>query len=91
MQTATGKVLVLIHGLCMNDLQWHSHADDGTPVDHGSVLAATLATRRSMCATTRPHTSQNGRQLSQAMEQLVKHWPVPVDEITVLATAWVVW
>lgn len=86
MPKATGKVLVLIHGLCMNDLQWHAHADDGTPVDHASVLAAALGyTPVFVRYNTGLHTSQNGKLLSKELEQLVKHWPVPLTEITVLA------
>ena len=48
MPQTTGKVLLLIHGLCMNDLQWKNQRsgtsqDDKTQVlDHGSALAATL-------------------------------------------------
>ncbi|MDE2417498.1 MAG: alpha/beta hydrolase [Burkholderiales bacterium] len=86
MPGATGKVLVLIHGLCMNDLQWHSHAEDGTPVDHGSVLAAALGyTPVYVRYNTGLHTSENGHLFSQQLEQLVAHWPVPVSEITVVA------
>lgn len=86
MPKATGKVLVLIHGLCMNDLQWHSHTDDGTPIDHGSVLASTLGyTPVYVRYNTGLHTSQNGRLLSHELAQLVKHWPVLVEEITVVA------
>jgi hypothetical protein len=35
--TPNGKMLLLIHGLCMNDLQWHTQN-----ADHGAALAATL-------------------------------------------------
>ena len=41
MPQANGKILVLIHGLCMNDLQWQTK-HDGLPVNHGTALARTL-------------------------------------------------
>jgi pimeloyl-ACP methyl ester carboxylesterase len=31
------------------------------------------------------HTSQNGHELSAQLEQLLLHWPTPVDELTVVA------
>ena len=34
----TGKVLLLIHGLCMNEAGWHVEAD-GQVTDHGQALA----------------------------------------------------
>ena len=41
MPQATGKVLLLLHGLCMNDLQWHTQQNEKV-VDHGATLAAQL-------------------------------------------------
>ena len=82
---ATGKVLLLIHGLCMNDLQWHTQ-QNGQVVDHGATLAATLGyTPVYLRYNTGLHTSQNGHELSNQLEQLLTHWPTPIKEITVLA------
>jgi pimeloyl-ACP methyl ester carboxylesterase len=85
MPDATGKVLLLIHGLCMNDLQWHTqHA--GQVVDHGEALAAALAyTPVYLRYNSGLHTSQNGHALSAVLEQLVTHWPVALEEINVVA------
>lgn len=81
---AGGKVLILIHGLCMNELQWHAEAD-GAAVDHGQMLADTLGyTPVYVRYNTGLHTSQNGHALAAELEQLLLHWPVPVEEITVL-------
>jgi hypothetical protein len=44
---ATPRLLVMLHGLCMNDLQWQRAGHD-----HGEALARELATRRSICTTT---------------------------------------
>ena len=81
----TGKVLLLIHGLCMNDLQWRTQ-HDGHAVDHGEVLAAALGfTPVYLRYNTGLHTSQNGRELSAQLEQLAAHWPRPIQEITIVA------
>ena len=44
MPAATGKVLMLIHGLCMNDLQWRTQPGDNPAkvADHASALAVQL-------------------------------------------------
>ena len=78
---ATGKVLVLVHGLCMNDLQWRR---DGH--DHGAFLAQALGyTPVYLRYNTGQHTSTNGAELSALLESLVASWPVPVTELSVLA------
>jgi hypothetical protein len=84
---ATGKILLLIHGLCMNDLQWRvAPREDGKPVaDHGATLAAERGyTPIYLRYNTGLHTSQNGQELALLLEQLLAHWPVPVQELTVL-------
>lgn len=82
---ATGKVLVLLHGLCMNDLQWGS--GEGTALhDHGQKLAQSLGyTPVYLHYNTGLHTSTNGQQLALLLEQLVQAWPQPVKEVTLLA------
>jgi hypothetical protein len=83
----TGKVLLLIHGLCMSDLQWHSQADsaDSAVADHGAALATSLGyTPIYLRYNTGLHTSQNGHQLAALLEQLIAHWPVPVEDLTVV-------
>jgi pimeloyl-ACP methyl ester carboxylesterase len=85
MPEATGKVLLLIHGLCMNDLQWHTQ-HEVQAVDHGAALASALGyTPVYLRYNTGLHTSQNGHALSAALEQLVTHWPVALEEITIVA------
>ena len=81
----SGKVLLLVHGLCMNDLQWQ--AGPGTEqVDFGAALAARLGyTPVYLRYNTGQHTSDNGLALALQLEQLARHWPVPLQEITVLA------
>ncbi|MEA3335680.1 MAG: alpha/beta hydrolase [Chloroflexota bacterium] len=85
MPEATGKVLLLIHGLCMNDLQWHAQ-HNGHVVDHGEALDAALGyTPVYLRYNSGLHTSQNGHELSNQLEQLVTHWPTPIEELSVVA------
>lgn len=85
MPDATSKVLVLVHGLCMNDLQWRAEHDGGT-VDHGEALAAALGyTPIYLRYNSGLHVSQNGNELAAELEHLTAHWPVPIEEISVVA------
>ena len=85
---ATGKILLLIHGLCMNDRQWgeQNARPSGRQVDHAQTLAAALDyTPVYLRYNSGQHISQNGRELAGLLQQLVAHWPVPLETITVLA------
>lgn len=87
MPDATGKLLLLIHGLCMNDLQWTpGEPDDGEAVaDISKTLTVELGyTPVYLRYNTGRHTSQNGRELAVMLEQLLAHWPVPVKEFSVV-------
>ncbi|CAN7519391.1 esterase/lipase family protein [Polaromonas sp. LjRoot131] len=80
---ATGKLLVVVHGLCMNDLQWNS----GTAgfKGHGEQLARELGyTPVYLHYNTGLHTSDNGEQLAGLLQQLARAWPQPVQDITLL-------
>jgi len=84
----SGKVLLLVHGLCMNDLQWQVAAGTAptTQANFGAALAARLGyTPVYLRYNTGQHTSDNGLALALQLEQLARHWPVPLQEITVLA------
>ena len=84
---ATGKLLVLMHGLCMNDLQWVPTSADGAAATpgHAPALAEALAcTPVYLHYNTGLPVASNGRQLCDLLEQLVQAWPVPVEEITLL-------
>ena len=76
----SGRILVLAHGLCMNDLQWQR---DG--VDHGAMLAAEGGyTSVYLHYNSGRHISVNGREFAQQLQALVDGWPVPVAEIVIL-------
>lgn len=79
------RVLLMVHGLCMNDLQWRTERG-GQAVNHGEAVAAALGyTPIYLRYNTGLHISQNGRLLAAQLEQLALHWPVPLEEISVLA------
>jgi PGAP1-like protein len=80
----SGKVLIVVHGLCMNDLQWTTQAN-GETVNHAETLASKLGyTPVYVRYNTGLHTSQNGQTLSNQLELLSALWPVPLTEISVL-------
>ncbi|MCW8330262.1 GPI inositol-deacylase [Photobacterium sp. SDRW27] len=81
----TGKVLLMIHGLCMNDRQWCCKHDDGE-VDHGQMLSSELGyTPIYLRYNSGLHISQNGRELAAQLELLVENWPTPIEELAVVA------
>ena len=80
----TGKMLIVVHGLCMNDLQWTVQHED-TSVNHAETLAAKLGyTPVYVRYNTGLHISQNGQTLSNQLELLSALWPTPLTEISVL-------
>jgi len=77
---ATGKVLVLVHGLCMNDLLWRRHGHD-----HGAALAADAGfTPVYLHYNSGLHVSANGHAFADRLEALLRAWPVAVDELVLL-------
>jgi len=76
----TGKILVLAHGLCMNDLQWRRKEHD-----HGAALAADAGfTPLYLHYNSGLHISTNGRAFAGQLEALLRAWPAPVDELTII-------
>ncbi|MGH8458637.1 MAG: esterase/lipase family protein, partial [Nevskiales bacterium] len=77
---ANGKLLVVVHGLCMNDLQWtrhgHNHAE--------SLVRESGYTSVYLHYNSGKHISTNGREFADLLEDLVKHWPVPVTQMDLL-------
>lgn len=85
MPEATGKVLLMIHGLCMNDLQWQAQ-HEGQTVNHGEALALELGYLPVYLRyNSGLHVSENGLELSARLEQLVSDWPTEIEELAVVA------
>jgi pimeloyl-ACP methyl ester carboxylesterase len=77
---AGGRLLVLVHGLCMNDLQWLRAGHD-----HGQALAAECGfTPLYLHYNSGLHVSQNGRNFAALLEGLLAQWPVPVQELVIV-------
>lgn len=77
---AGGKVVVLVHGLCMSDLQWTRQGHD-----HGAALARDFGyTPVYLHYNSGLHISTNGRAFADELEALVRAWPVPMTELTVI-------
>lgn len=78
---ASAHLLVLVHGLCMNDRQWASGPDPGL----GGWLAARLGCTPVYARynSGRP-IADNGRALAEALDQLVAQWPQPVQRISLI-------
>ncbi len=69
---ATSKVLLFVHGSSMNHASWKGARELGyTPlfVDYNSGL----------------HISTNGRRLAALLDEIVSGWPLPVEEIAIIA------
>jgi pimeloyl-ACP methyl ester carboxylesterase len=61
-----GRLLIMVHGLCMNDRQWRQGEHD-----HGEKLASELdAALVYLCYNSGQHISDNGEQFSQLLEAL---------------------
>ena len=83
---ATGKVLVLIHGLCMNDRQWSVNRPDGSLHDHGAALEKDLGyTAVYLRYNSGLHVADNGKAFAAALEALRVAWPVKLNELAIVA------
>ena len=79
-----GRVLLMVHGLCMNDLQWQT-LYQGEPVNHGEQLANALGYQPFYVRyNSGLPIAQNGQALALLLEQLLTHWPGDLKEITIL-------
>jgi pimeloyl-ACP methyl ester carboxylesterase len=77
---ATGKVVVLVHGLCMNDQQWQRNGHD-----HGAALARDLGfTPLYAHYNSGEHISTSGRILAELLETTLAGWPQPIDELVIV-------
>lgn len=76
-----GKILLMVHGSCMNDIQWTRKEHN-----HGTALAEELhKTPVYLLYNSGLHISTNGQNFNELLEKLVLHWPVPIEELTIVA------
>lgn len=79
-EAITPRMLLLVHGLCMNEQQW---TRDGH--DHGLALAKALGcTPVYLRYNSGRHVSENGAELAALLERSVAEWPVPLAEIMIV-------
>jgi pimeloyl-ACP methyl ester carboxylesterase len=75
-----GRVLVLLHGLCMNDLHWQREGHD-----HGAALARELGyTPIYLHYNSGLPVATNGAAFSQRMAALTAAWPQPMERLVLL-------
>lgn len=76
-----GKILIMVHGLCMNDLQWNQNDHN-----HGELLAQELGvTPIYLQYNGGLHISKNGKNFNAILEELLDTWPVAIEELTIVA------
>lgn len=76
----TGKVVVLVHGLCMSDGQWLRKGHD-----HGAALARDLGyTPLYLRYNSGLHISTNGRAFAELLERTLADWPLPIEELVII-------
>jgi len=76
-----GKILLMVHGSCMNDIQW-THKEH----NHGTALAKEFhMTPIHLYYNSGRHISTNGQEFNELLEELVQHWPIPVEQLVIIA------
>lgn len=74
-ETSNGKILLMVHGLCMNDLQWQVEKHD-----HGIELARELGYEPIyLHYNTGRHISENGHDLSELLTYLAQLSTTPLN------------
>ncbi|HWS78373.1 MAG TPA: hypothetical protein VN205_08370 [Thermomonas sp.] len=77
---ASPRLLVMVHGLCMNDLQWrqdgHHHGERLVDELGGSLVHLHYNSGLPI--------AENGRQFSALLQQLVAEWPVEIERLAII-------
>ncbi|MBL8951925.1 MAG: alpha/beta hydrolase [Myxococcaceae bacterium] len=74
------RVVVLVHGSSMNDLQWLRQGHD-----HGAALERDLGLSPVYVRyNSGLHVSTNGQRLAAELERLDEGWPVPLEELVLV-------
>jgi len=80
----SNRLLITLHGLCMSDHCWTPQTGEAA-IDIPTALASgTDHTRLDLHYNSGRSIAANGRELAALLDQLVAHWPVPVEQITLL-------
>jgi len=77
---SSGRLLVLVHGLCLNDRHWLRKGHD-----HGAALAADLGyVPLYLRYNSGLHIEANGAALAGMLETLVNNWRFPLRELVIV-------
>ena len=86
---ASPQLAVFVHGLACDESLWRLHAERHYGTRHttyGSRLQADFGyTPLYVRYNTGRHIADNGRQLAWLLDRMVSEWPVPVEELIVVA------
>jgi pimeloyl-ACP methyl ester carboxylesterase len=77
---ATGRLLVIVHGLCLNEQHWTRDNDnriEAVAVEHGYTPVYLRYNSGRSIAT-------NGREFAEQMETLIRNWPQPLQEVAIV-------
>lgn len=75
-----GRLLVMVHGLCMNDRQWSREGHD-----HGALLARDCGyTPLYLRYNSGLRIATNGRALAELLERVKDGWPEPVSDLVII-------
>ncbi|MBF0101759.1 MAG: hypothetical protein HQK77_12705 [Desulfobacterales bacterium] len=78
-QESGGKVVLMVHGSCMNDLQWNRQGHD-----HGAFLARDLGyVPIYLHYNSGLHISENGRSFSDLMETFINQLAQPIELVII--------
>lgn len=81
--STNGKLLILVHGLCMNDLQW-LHGDN-VGHDHGAMLAEQLGyTPIYLHYNTGRRIAENGADFADLLERTLQSWHAPITDLVII-------
>ncbi len=76
---SNGKIALMVHGSCMNDLLWNRRGHD-----HGAALARDLGYLPVYLRyNTGLHISQNGREFADLIEVFIKQLPQPIELVII--------
>jgi pimeloyl-ACP methyl ester carboxylesterase len=79
-QDASGKVMIAIHGLCLNEQHWvrdgHHRIENVAEAAGHTIIHLRYNSGRSI--------DTNGRSLAAMLEALLAHWPVHVTQLAIV-------
>lgn len=91
MPAPRSKLVILVHGLCMNDQSWSGSAaaTDAEDASAESDLVERLQRERGyevvhLNYNSGRHISTNGREFADLLERLLANWPAPIDELVLI-------